>query len=65
VIVWASPGWIAQTTVSPTWIVFVEGANTYGADRASIVTDAARTVAAATIAIIKVTSATTPVRRAG
>ena len=28
VIVWASPSWIVHVTVSPTWIVLVDGANT-------------------------------------
>ena len=28
VIVWGSPGWIVHVTVSPTWIVLVDGANT-------------------------------------
>ena len=27
VIVWGSPGWIVHVTVSPTWIVLVDGAN--------------------------------------
>ena len=27
VIVWGSPGWIVHTTVSPTWIVLIFGAN--------------------------------------